>query len=218
MLTGEIRPAKKLYGGLMQPVIEVEVGDSRMHGSCSLQLSTEEQPTVLRQTQGITFDGTKYIDLGYRAGNTTKIEIIFRQTEYGKFLFGARAGANSDDAFAFCSYQTSMYTQFGSFQAVVNAAITLNDTHTLVLSQGGAVIDGVTVKTFDTMSFSSEVDLYLGTRNQSGVVDTRIFKGTVYSVKLFENNILTAWLVPHASGIEGETGLFDVINRVFYRI
>lgn len=163
---------------------------------------------------GLTFNGSQYINTGYKPTNNTKIDIVFMQEQYAAFLFGCRTSGGAD-AFAFINYSTSMYPQFGSFQAVVSPTdMSLNEKHRLVLSQDGAYIDDTAVKTFDTMNFTSTLDLYIGTRNQSGTLDSRMFVGAIYAVKIYESNVLQMALYPHNNGTEN--GLYDLVDSTFY--
>lgn len=169
---------------------------------------------VTNQLAALVFDGSHIINIGYHATNNTKIEVLFNQSEYGKFMFGTRTSASSSDAFAFCAYSTSMYPQFGSFQASINAEMSLNAPHYLELSQSGIIIDGVSIKTFDTMSFNSTLDLYIGTRNTNGALDARRFVGNIYIVRIYESNSVKMVLLPYNDG--NTDGLYDAIGNTFY--
>ena len=170
----------------------------------------------------LVFDGTQYINLKYKPKNTTKIEIKFNQKSYQKFLFGCRTSNSSSDAFGFCAYENKTYSQFGSFQSEINNIIALNTILTLSLSQDGLFINNEKFKDYSKMNFSSNLQLYLGTRNQNNTIDNRLFIGDIFYVKIYEYNSsikkyqLSKAFFPFYNGIK--YGMYEILGNTFYGV
>lgn len=212
-----ISKQKKIYSTMKSGKKIVYIADYVVENLGNLAFDENELQAVVEvmQSDKLSFDGAKYVNLEYKPTSNTKIDIDFFQTTAAKFLFGCRTSGSSSDAFAFIAYATSMYPQFGSFQAVVSPTdMSLNEKHRLVLSQDGAYIDDTAVKTFDTMNFTSTLDLYIGTRNQSGTLDSRMFVGDIYSIAIYENDELVRYYLPAIKN--NDYGFLDIINGDFY--
>ena len=67
---------------------------------------------------------------------------------------------------------------------------------TLELSKDGLKRDGITIMTFDDAEFTSACELVIGTINTAEKLDSRYFRGTVYSIDLWQGEEQKLHLVP----------------------
>lgn len=163
----------------------------------------------------LEFDGTKYIDLNYVPKAGTKVDIMFRQTAYQKFLFGSRTSGSSSDSLGFCAYSSQIYAQYGNSQGATSYTMSLNENHFLTISKDGAFLDGYNLKSFDSARFvQSNLKMFLGSRNQNGTADNRMFTGMVYSMMIYENDSMIMALYPHNNGTVN--GMYDIVGDNFY--
>lgn len=211
MITGKIRRSDRIKG-----VITPGTGGGTPPPPVvpDLYSLTTLHPAIVN-IAGLELDGTKYIDLGYVPKSGTKVDILFRQTAYQKFLFGSRTSGSSKDSFGFCAYSSQIYAQYGNSQGAVSYAMSLNDNHFLTISKNGAFLDGDSVKLFDSAQFvQTNLTMFLGSRNQNGTADSRMFTGTVYSMMIYENETLIMALYPYNNGTAN--GMYDIIGDSFY--
>lgn len=164
----------------------------------------------------LSFDGTRYIVTGFKPTNNTRIEIDFMRTDTSgqKFLFGSRS---ADRQFTLGYYSTTVaYPMFGSATgSLSDSGATANEIHTASLGQDGYYLDGECKKVFDTMNFTGIYDLYIGAANLNGSVDTRMFIGNIYAVRIYESGELVHELLPALSS-EGDSGMYDILGMCFY--
>lgn len=93
--------------------------------------------------------------------------------------------------------------------------MSLNDNHFLTISKNGAFLDGNRVKSFDSAQFiQTNLTMFLGSRNQNGTADSRMFTGTVYSMMIHENDSMIMALYPHNNG--AVNGMYDIVGDNFY--
>lgn len=176
---------------------------------------------VYVEQDALNFSGNQYVNTGIKPTNNTKIEIDFNMTAAGSFVFGSRTSNSSSDAFALSIFASSSYPMFGSMQSILRSTVSLNEAHHIVLGQA----DGFRVddeqdarRTFETMSFSSNLEIYLGALNQNGTLDSRMFNGSIYSVKIYESNTPISEMIPCIRKPDNVYGIYDKIREEFYQI
>ena len=171
-----------------------------------------------QQVEYIKTTGTQYINMGIKPTNNTKVYIDFMYTSVSGFLYGSRQSVSSTDMHA-CIYETGhiIYPQFGSSQGKISDVINiLNVRSTLYNSQDGAVLNSSTIKTYNTMSFTSNYNMYLGALNQAGSVESRTFKGQIYACKVWEGSNIVRDFVPCYRISDNVIGLYDLVSETFY--
>ena len=167
----------------------------------------------------LTFDGTFYIDTEFTPTNNSLINIEFKRSEStNKFLFGSRTNNTTNDGFALQYGTTTSYPIFGSEQTSITSTISENQKHKVELSQDGYFLDGEKLKEYDEMSFSSNLNLFIGSLNQNGTVSGRTFDGDIYSVRIFENGKIVRYMLPCCKGVDDTIGMFDFVNKKFYPV
>lgn len=166
----------------------------------------------------MSFNGNTYIDTLFKPTNSSRIEVEFSYNTLNSFVFGSRTSNSSEDMFSFLCNTTKIYPRFGTFGSYIsNSLITTEQRHTITLSQEGVYIDNQVVKDdYNTMDFTSTHNIYVGALNvNSTSIDSKVFDGYIYSVKLWEDNVFKKHLIPVL--IETQECMYDRLNDVFYR-
>ena len=221
MLIGRISSGSDIEGRLSNPSPRYIEGDHVYKHLRKNEYSTVTNTLVssidYTVTDSLAFNGTQYIVTDFKPTNNTRIEIDFKRTDTSgqKFLFGSRS---ADKQFTLGYYSTTVaYPMFGSTTgSLSDSGATANEIHTASLGQDGYYLDGECKKNFDTMNFTGIYNLYIGATNLAADVDSRMFVGEIYAVRLYESEELVHEFLP-AEGIQGEVGLYDLINSRFYQ-
>lgn len=135
--------------------------------------------------------GTQHIDTGLIAASGWKIDITFSSASWSSgdnamSLFGARTSYSSQDAFSAFTSASGLFPQYDGEQTVVNNTATeLGRIYRLVMSEEGAFLDGVQIRTSNARTFTTPCSFYLFKKNQQDNGADRPFKGRIYSVKLW---------------------------------
>ena len=168
-------------------------------------------------------DGGQYIDTGVNGTNSTKIETEFEIKSDNKdgFVYGARTNAsnklfslsiNSDNGAIFCGF--------------------LNINHSATLPSGipfynyrmktSHSINGFNINGINVINFLSSTDyitehtiLLFGLWSDGGI-DRRLFKGKIYSFKIWKNGISLRNFTPVLDP-EGVPAMLDTVeNKLYY--
>ena len=168
-------------------------------------------------------DGGQYIDTGVNGTNSTKIETEFeiKSDNNDGFVYGARTNAsnklfslsiNSNNGAIFCGF--------------------LNINHSATLPSGipfynyrmktSHSINGFNINGINVINFLSSTDyitehtiLLFGLWSDGGI-DSRLFKGKIYSFKIWENGISLRNFTPVLDP-EGVPAMLDTVeNKLYY--
>lgn len=177
-------------------------------------------PSGYTKLTHVVFNGAQYVKTGIKTptNNIDDIKIIckFSTTTSGKCFIGARKDT-STSAIIFGYFGTSSaYSGYGG--SSTNKSTTINcmngSLHTVILSKNLYKIDGVN-QTIARGSFSTTpYEIFLGSWNNNGSVDSRYFVGNVYSFKIYKNGGLITDLIP-CKNSSGVVGFYDDINSKF---
>lgn len=182
-----------------------------------MALNKKENFDDFQEVGYIASTGTQYIDTGIKPTNLTKVETAFMQSSQTGYLYGSRTSSSSNDAHAFIIQYGSVYPQFDEQQKVVTSSYNKTGIkYILKNSQDGAYINDELIKSYAESSFSSDYSMFLFALNQSNSVEERLFKGRIYYCKIFEDGILVRRFVPCYRKSNGEIGMYDLVNNVFY--
>lgn len=221
MLTGYLRPIITLNGR----IVAASGGASGDHSIESGQIIGQENETTTQNysysyiTQNaLTFDGTQYISLNITPKNTTRVEVAFKRsaTSDYAFVFGSRSAASANDGVALAYNPSNCYPIFGSARASISGAAAVDTVHTAVICQDGYFLDVAKLKSYDDMSFLGTYPLCIGGVNTGGSIDSRRYKGELYAVDIYENDVLQASLVPATRVSDNAVGLIDLVSLTFY--
>ena len=145
----------------------------------------------------IIFKGVQCVRTGLLPGNDMKISITFKTSVFGNTaVFGARTDERTDMFGVFLTDSKHITCVYGG-QNITEEVDDYNDISiTLELSKEGLKRDGITIMTFDDAEFTSACELVIGTINTAEKLDSRYFRGTVYSIDLWQGEEQKLHLVP----------------------
>lgn len=221
MIVGKIISPKTIQGKLTPSVANIGNNDHifKIINKESNLTTTNSFINNISYTlnDSLSFDGTQYVLTDFKPTNNTRIEMDFMRTDTSgqKFLFGSRS---ADKQFTLGYYSTTVaYPMFGSTTgSLSDSGATANEIHTASLSQDGYYLDGECKKVFDTMNFTGAYNMYIGATNSGSNVDSRMFIGNIYSIRIYESGILVHEFLP-AESFEGVLGMYDIIGLQFYQ-
>ena len=164
--------------------------------------------------------GGQYIDTGFKTDNNTKIEIDFDSKVSEKWLFGSRTADTSTDSYGvYFDSNTQYFVRIGG--DTNNSSHRLSNVSTLGRHKIYATSSSFTVDNTSTINFAADStvstsNLYVGAMNNTTNVDDRRFIGKIYSVKIWDDTVLSRNLLPSRRNSDGAVGLYDSVNGVFY--
>jgi len=175
-------------------------------------------PKEYQEVEYIESTGTQYIDIGITGTNNTKVDIEFQATGTNFLPFGARRNASSD-CFAIWASSTKVGTNlrigFDGTNGYTGEATTTDKYH-IIHSKDETYVNNELVWTTGTIrTFTTPQNLIVfgyysspTTRSLSAI--------RLYHLKLWENNIIVRDFIPCYRNSDGEIGLYDSINDIFY--
>ena len=145
----------------------------------------------------IIFKGGQCIRTGLLPGNDMKVSVTFKTSTFGNVaLFGARTDKTTDMFGVFLTDSKHITCVYGG-QSITEEVDDYQDTQlTLELSKYGLKRDGITIISFDELEFTAVCELVIGTMNTAEKLDSRYFRGTIYSVDLWQSDEQKMHLVP----------------------
>lgn len=174
-------------------------------------------PSGYTEVGYIESSGTQYIDTGVCPTNNTKVEVVFENVNNEKFVYGSRSSA--DDTIAahafFASSSSMCFPMFGTYISAVGVSMADNRRHKAEISQAGAYLNGNLIRSYDTMDFTSTLNMFLCGLNQNGNMDSRTFVGKIYSFRVWESGELIQSLVPCKRDSDGAVGMYDTVTGAF---
>jgi len=169
-------------------------------------------------------DGTQYIDLGYKASATTRVEMDFATRQpcvaSDKMMFGARdnglnfwAGASRHRMGFTCDNNMSNWSGLNESSGKINLGrmklVFDAKNNRISCTQGDAEVFTCNANA-DPSKYAggqSNLDMFLFAVNKSGVATANLSL-RIYSFKIYENDVLVHAFYPHRSG--NVIGLRDV--------
>ena len=126
-----------------------------------------------------------------------KVSVTFKTSTFGNVaLFGARTDKTTDMFGVFLTDSKHITCVYGG-QSITEEVDDYQDTQlTLELSKYGLKRDGITIISFDELEFTAVCELVIGTMNTAEKLDSRYFRGTIYSVDLWQSDEQKMHLVP----------------------
>lgn len=179
-------------------------------------------PNEYQEVEYLESTGTQYIDTGYAFTNPNlEIEIKYRKnSSLGTNVFGLDLGTTPRKMHGHI-YRNAVYLGKSSvitnIPQVVDTDYTLkfkfeNDIATWVINEVEYVYNGANGWAGASVG---ETDYLFATRGATGV--TYRMSGRIYYAKFYDNNgSLVRDFVPCYRKIDGEIGMYDCVNEVFY--
>lgn len=179
-------------------------------------------PEEYQKIEYIESTGTQYIDTGVIAKGTIGFEVAFFSNDkftgsypgYGS-VFGARTGSAKNEI-QVTTYSNSLNKR-GTFRygnESYGANINLEVKNYISYLNNEYTVNGI-VYDIPRTTFNSNKNITIFAVNNNGTV---IQHGHVklYSLKLYDNNILIRDFVPCFRISDGEIGLYDIVTKSFY--
>lgn len=155
--------------------------------------------------------GTQYIDTGYKANSTTKIEI---KTQGQTWIFGGRTSLAVGDSLGVCFNANLVALQFGSQSINYNQTGIAQQVSECVISQDGAYIKGVLRESFTSETFSCPNNLYLFEINNNGSLGDGL-KGKMWYCRIYDNGTLVRDFIPCIDPL-GVACMYDLVGKKPY--
>ena len=171
--------------------------------------------------------GTQYIDTGLYPSSALRVEETLSTTDTGtdKMTFGVREAGYSFLCWFAKKAGTVINPSIGSCGTKnlgeKSTGKTSGQKWKLTFSINGAYADDTTVysassfSSYNTTAVSSK-SLLLFALSKNGTVDNRKYVGNCYDFRAFQNDVLVRDLVPASRDSDGVTGMYDLVNDVFY--
>lgn len=212
-ITGRITPSFTVNSGTNDYIVETY----KIENSFS-ENNTYEQEYTYITLNTLTFDGTQFVLLNIAPKNTTRVEAVFKRSTTSDYAFviGSRSTDSADNGLALAYNSSNCYPIFGSARSSISGAAAVNTVHTVVLGQDGYYLGVQRIKTYDSMNFTGVYPLCVGSINTGGNIDNRRFQGEIYSINIYDSDVLQASLIPVVRVSDSAVGLFDLVSSTFY--
>lgn len=190
-----------------------------VEATASYTLIYKRLPADYTETEGLTSDGTQYIDTKFIPDQNTRVVVDYKNLsvksdDKNGFIYGAAilGGNPSSDCFGVNISSSSVYAKYGSERAQVASPDT--DEHVIDHNGKNFLFDGVST-VFTSCTFTCPTTMYLFHINAS-TPNTKHTpaKATIYSCKVYDNGTLVRDFVPCTK--DGTAGLYDVKNGELY--
>lgn len=170
-------------------------------------------PLEYTEVEYLEATGTQYIDTGLKATNKTGIEAEFEVlTTSSNYLLGTRQGAEF-----LLTYSASGHFAF-DYKGNSRVALTKIGDKVLrikVKKITGQIVSNVVSHALTESTFETTRNMYICA--ESGASNA-VANGSkrVYSVKIFEDNVLMRNYIPCTRNSDSKPGLYDTVGRKFY--
>ena len=219
---GTAAEVRKIYygnqSGLAQGIAKGYIGDSNGIARLIFGMSLPGGYTPINYLQG---DGVNWINTGYTPTGNTRVKIIcadFPPSAANACIFGTRI-ASQNNSFTFLYSNTSSVYRYN----FGNTEKSFSIPSTTAVQEIDANKEAVTIKvngntytdTHVAQTISTTYPIYLFALNNAGTA-TYPVAAKIYSCQIWENNTLVRDYIPCERDTDGEEGLFDLVNNIFY--
>lgn len=176
-------------------------------------------PSAYQEVEYIESTGEQYIDTGFVPNSNSRMVADYKATRLIRSTH-AVAGVRSDSSvncFGFGGRSSGyFYASYANEQTP--AQIFLEDTnrHLVDLNRNLLLFDGNVVHTFANETFVSMGSIYIFRWHEPSSTISYGAEARIYSIRLYSNYILVRDFVPCYRKADGEIGLYDLVNNVFY--
>ena len=166
-------------------------------------------PKGYTQLEYIQSSGTQYVDTNVKPTQAFLLDIFIQtlQTTSGGI-------AVSDQTWGTNGF--GVWCNAAAFGSQTKQSLSLyNDTPIVIkLSQSGLFLNGSSIWTVNSETFTVPANMYLFALNRNGVISEKL-TGKLYSCKLYDNATLIRDFIP-CKNDAGAIGLYDLVNSKFY--
>ena len=178
-------------------------------------------PYSFTELEYIEGTGTQYLYLNYYMNTATKIVVDqqFTSTEVQGRFFRAESTAGVYESYINGSGYWAYGHQNNTGNWVSTNVTADTDRHTMTYDTPNCTytISGTSVSAASmtgTLTLASTAKLGILTSKLDGVISGT--KAKLYSIEIYENNVLVASFIPCRRNSDNVAGLYDTINDVFY--
>ena len=182
---------------------------------------TKSLPGEFEEIEYLESSGTQYIDTGIYGTQDLKTELTFQELgetgTSGYAIFGNYSG-NTGNYYLYQSAGNVHYWQvgFGAYSNIYEGPTPDNEKHTALFDNYKVYLDGTEIKSFTESTFTSAYTLLLfNMHNATGGLYNSVAK-RIFSCKMWKDGILVRDMVPVRKINNGELGMYDKANKVFY--
>ena len=174
-------------------------------------------PSEYQQVEYIEGTGTQYFEIDYIAtGNTVsqgKYQITNIQS--GKMLFGCRQ-SSSQNFYGFNWGGGLPYKYYNSYVSGVLTNVNIDDgVHTFKKDKGYLYRDDILINSISYKEFTTPYKMIVFGCITAGVVGLQP-EARLFNLQFYDNDILKIDLIPCYRKLDGEIGMYDLVNNVFY--
>lgn len=162
-----------------------------------------------------TGTSTQLINTGYKPNNNTTVEVKTNVTGTGKWLYGGRENTSKNIYGLYITGGTNLWYQYSVGGSSAATPDLVNTDRIIKTDKNVLYVDGVAKQTKDTATFQSSVNMYIGTINTSGSLDTRYFTGKIYYFKIWEDGTLVRSYIPCIRKSDNKVGFYEEVNGDF---
>lgn len=166
-------------------------------------------PNGYKQLEYIQSSGTQYVDTNVKPTQAFLLDIFIQtlQTTSGGI-------AVSDQTWGTNGF--GVWCNAAAFGSQTKQSLSLHNDAPIVikLSQSGLFLNGSSIWTVNSETFTVPANMYLFALNRNGVISEKL-TGKLYSCKLYDNATLIRDFVPCSNPL-GDIGLYDLVNSKFY--
>ena len=172
-------------------------------------------PEEYQEVEYIESTGTQYLDTKIVTNNNSKIVIQAQATDAnigtGYRLFGSRTGAKIGNFIS--TNNGKVYVDYGGSSFEASLALD-NGVHVYNLDKNKFYYDGVLLKEWNVVEFSSPSNAYLfGAYHDGGIV---IKPWRIWYCRLYDNDVLVRDLVPCYRKSDNTIGMYDIVSGAFF--
>lgn len=166
-------------------------------------------PEGYTEVEFIKSDVGQHVDALFKPTQNTRVNIRFSSSETGSHtVFGADVGW-TENGFAL----GVGFAHYGKSTESISGLADGNP-HDVDFKKNVIDVDGATVSTMDTATFSLPYNLAIFANNRSGSIQEKT-QMTLYFCKIYENEIAIRDFIPCLNP-SGSVGLYDAIDGKFY--
>ena len=192
-----------------------------VEATASYTLVYKRLPADYTEIEGLTSDGTQYIDTGFTPDQDSRVVIDFKNlsVESDKkngFIYGAAilGGNPSSDCFGVNISSSAVYAKYGSERKQVASPDT--EEHVIDHNGNNVLFDGAST-VLTSCEFTCPTSMYLFHINASTPNKGHTpAKATIFSCRVYDNGTLVRDFIPCTEN--GKKGMFDLVNDKFYSL
>ena len=186
-------------------------------GQAAIWYKENQLPPEYQAVEYIESTGTQYIDTGFQPNQDTRVMLDFScNIQSTHWIFGARHSyASNNYAFLSVSAFRSDYNTTSSstynYANYERFIVDKNKNITTLYKGNENVWNYIT----PYANFAPNLNMYLFSANENGNVLSKSLM-TLYSCKIYDNDILIRNFIPCYRKSDSVVGLYDIVNDVFY--